>query len=238
MPLCSDGDVTIPAGEVAGILSLPDNPMGIVLFANGSGSCRFSPRNRCVASALHERGLGTLIVDLLTTEEERADASDAHLRFDIRLLARRLAQVTDWARRDPRMRELPVAYFGASTGAAAALIAAAERPEAVAAVVSRGGRPDLAGDFLPEVVAPTLLIVGGADVTVLELNRDAAARMRAPCTVSVVPGATHLFGEPGALDEVSRRAGDFLVAQLGAVKRQEVTVARGEGSAALRALRE
>ncbi|MCZ7685907.1 MAG: dienelactone hydrolase family protein [Sandaracinaceae bacterium] len=229
MPVQS-AEVSIPAGEVAlaGTLSLPSRPIGIVVFAHGSGSSRFSARNQRVAAELGGRGLGTLLFDLLTAEEERADAIDTHLRFDIPLLARRLVAVTDWARREPRVRDLPIGFFGASTGAAAALIAAAERPDAVAAVVSRGGRPDLAGPDLPRVAAPTLLLVGGSDYAVLDLNREAATRMRAPCSVAIVPRATHLFEEPGALDEVARRAGDFLVEKLGEATRRKATGARTE----------
>lgn len=207
-------ELTIRADELelAGTLTMPPKPRGLVIFAHGSGSGRFSPRNRWVAAALQARGLGTLLFDLLTEDEERADALDAHLRFDIPLLARRLSAVVDWASRHPHTRGLPVGLFGASTGAAAALIAAAERP--VSAVVSRGGRPDLAGEHLSRVRAPTLLIVGGADVQVLGLNERARARLRGPSELSIVPGATHLFEEPGALDEVARRAGDFFVRHL------------------------
>jgi dienelactone hydrolase len=215
-------ELTIPAGEVelAGTLSMPDRALGLVVFAHGSGSSRFSPRNRSVARVLEGHGLATLLFDLLTADEERADAIDAHLRFDIPLLARRLVAVTDWASRDARTQGLPIGYFGASTGAAAALIAAAERPRLVAAVVSRGGRPDLAGGALPHVLAPTLLIVGGADVPVIGMNRDAASQMSAPCKLSIVPGATHLFEERGALEEVARQASDFLVQHLVALPRE------------------
>jgi pimeloyl-ACP methyl ester carboxylesterase len=216
MPTTFHSEVTIPAAEaeLEGILELPDQAVGLVLFAHGSGSSRFSPRNRRVAAALEACGIGTLLFDLLTAAEERVDAIDARLRFDIPLLARRLVAVTDWAQRAPQTRELPIGYFGASTGAAAALIAAAERPDAVAAVVSRGGRPDLAGVYLPRVAAPTLLIVGGADLAVVELNREAASQMRAPCRILVVPGATHLFEEAGALEEVAHQAGEFFLEHL------------------------
>jgi dienelactone hydrolase len=221
MPQAFHSEVTIPAGEaeLEGTLALPGQAVGLVLFAHGSGSSRFSPRNRRVAAALEARGVGTLLFDLLTAAEERIDAIDARLRFDIPLLARRLEAATDWAQRSPRTRELPIGYFGASTGAAAALIAAAERPGAVAAVVSRGGRPDLAGPYLPRVAAPTLLIVGGADFTVVKLNREAASQMRAPCGILVVPGATHLFEEAGALEEVAHHAGKFFLEHLGAARR-------------------
>ncbi len=213
-------EIPLREAELAGTLTLPDRAVGMVLFAHGSGSSRFSPRNRWVAEKLHERGLGTLLFDLLTADEERVDAIDAHLRFDIPFLARRLVAVTDWVGRDARTRGMPIGYFGASTGAAAALIAAAERRDRVAAVVSRGGRPDLAHNYLPKVAAPTLLIVGGADVQVLVLNREAAAQMRAPCKLAIVPRATHLFEERGALDEVARLAGDFLVQHLVAARRE------------------
>jgi len=220
MPPTFHSEVTIPAGEaeLEGTLELPDQAVGLVLFAHGSGSSRFSPRNRRVAAALEAFGIGTLLFDLLTAAEERIDAIDARLRFDIPLLARRLVAATDWAQRAPQTRELPIGYFGASTGAAAALIAAAERPDAVAAVVSRGGRPDLAGPYLPRVAAPTLLIVGGADWAVFELNREAASQMRAPCRILVVPGATHLFEEVGALEEVAHQAGEFFLKHLGAAR--------------------
>ena len=203
-----------PGGEIAADLTVPAEAVGVVLFAHGSGSSRHSPRNRRVAARLQDAGLATVLADLLTPDEESIDARTRHLRFDVGLLARRLAAATDWARAEPSLRHLPVGYFGASTGAAAALIAAAERPDGVAAVVSRGGRPDLAGDRLPQVTAPTLLVVGEADTEVLELNRRAAARMRAEVAVEVVPGATHLFEEPGALDVVAEVAERWLTAQM------------------------
>jgi dienelactone hydrolase len=178
----------------------------VVAFAHGSGSGRKSPRNRQVAAALQAAGLATLLLDLLTPAEEVEDDVTRELRFDIPLLAGRLAEALEWLAREPATRGLPVGLFGASTGAAAALIAAARRPEAVAAVVSRGGRPDLAGEDLPAVRAPTLLLVGGLDREVLALNRAAAARIPARCDLVVVPGATHLFPEPGALEAVSRLA--------------------------------
>jgi pimeloyl-ACP methyl ester carboxylesterase len=182
-----------------------------VLFAHGSGSSRHSPRNRHVALAMRGRGLGTLLFDLLTEEEEDRDEQTGALRFDIGLLARRLAGATGWIHAEPRTRGLQVGYFGASTGAAAALVAAADWPGGVDAIVSRGGRPDLAGDALPHVLAPTLLIVGGDDVDVLELNRQAAAQMPSPPELVVVPGATHLFEEPGTLDQVAIVAAEFFV---------------------------
>ncbi len=209
--------LVIPAGgvEVEGDLTIPDGARGLVLFAHGSGSSRKSTRNRFVAQVLRERELGTLLFDLLTAAEERRDAIDAHLRFDIPLLASRLGEVTDRMRQSGPGRELSIGYFGASTGAAAALIAAAERPRDIGAVVSRGGRPDLAIEALARVRAPTLLIVGGADTTVLELNREALARIPGPKQLTVIPGATHLFEEPGALETVARLAGDWFVEHLG-----------------------
>jgi dienelactone hydrolase len=209
--------VAVPAGPVtlAGDLALPDGARGVVLFAHGSGSSRRSPRNRAVAAALQARGLGTLVFDLLTPEEERADTRTGHLRFDIGLLARRLVAATDWLLGDADLATLDVGYFGASTGGGAALVAAADRPRRVRAVVCRGGRPDLAADALPRVEAPTLLIVGGEDRPVIGMNRDAMARMRADVRLEIVPGATHLFEEEGALEEVARLAGVFLARYLG-----------------------
>src|SRR5581483_10961082 len=187
-----------------GELAIPDGAAGLVLFAHGSGSSRKSPRNRAVAARLHESRLATLLFDLLTPREERYDAVTGELRFDIALLAARLEGATDWLRRRLETAQLPLGYFGSSTGAAAALEAAARKHEVVRAVVSRGGRPDLAGDALTRVRAPTLLVVGGADAEVLELNRHALRRLLAPAQLVVVPGAAHLFEEPGALDEVAR----------------------------------
>lgn len=191
--------------RVDGDLTLPQGARGIVAFAHGSGSSRRSPRNRYVASVLHEAGLATLLFDLLTPEEEDVDLRTRHLRFDIGLLAKRLVGASDWLAAQPDVGSLPVGYFGASTGAAAALVAAAERPRA-AAVVSRGGRPDLAGEALARVRAPTLLIVGGRDEVVLQLNREAMAGIPARAELEIVAGATHLFEEPGALEEVARLA--------------------------------
>ena len=197
-----DGDAVL-----VGDLDAPDGAKGVVVFAHGSGSSRFSPRNRQVATALHEKGLGTLLMDLLTPEEERVDARTAELRFDIDLLGRRTAAAVDeTAARDPTMA---IGCFGASTGAAAALVAASERPALVNAVVSRGGRPDLAGSALGRVRAPTLLIVGGRDREVLELNEQAMSRMPGEVELAVIEGATHLFEEPGALEEVARLAADW-----------------------------
>lgn len=205
-----DVEVFADSSRLAGTLTLPERVRGVVAFAHGSGSSRFSPRNRAVASVLNRAGFATLLLDLLTTEEERVDAYTAHLRFNIHLLSQRLEAATDWLAREAVTARLPVGYFGASTGAAAALLAAAERPE-VTAIVSRGGRPDLAGPALALVRAPTLLIVGGADVPVIELNRQARAWMRpdAEARLQIVPGATHLFEEPGALEIVASLATDW-----------------------------
>jgi putative phosphoribosyl transferase len=194
-----------------GDLSVPEGASGLVLFAHGSGSSRLSPRNRQVAAALNDHGLATLLFDLLTEDE----AADRRLVFDVELLAHRLLAVSAWTRREPDLGALGLGYFGASTGAAAALIAAAEAPDDVDAVVSRGGRPDLAADRLPAVRAPTLLIVGGADVDVLRLNRQALALLRAPARLEVISGATHLFEEPGALERVAELSADWFIQHLG-----------------------
>lgn len=203
--------VRIRAGAVTleGDLHVPDGALGVVLFAHGSGSSRHSTRNRYVAGELQAAGLATLLIDLLTPEEEAVDQHTGHLRFDIPLLAGRLAAATRWLGEDPSTRTLRVGYFGASTGAGAGLVAAAEIPDRVGAVVSRGGRPDLAGDALPLVRSPTLFIVGGRDLAVLDLNRLAMARMRAVTRLEIVPGATHLFEEPGALETVAHLARDW-----------------------------
>lgn len=193
--------------------------MGLVLFVHGSGSSRFSSRNRFVARELQLAGLSTLLFDLLSEEEEKVDQFTVELRFDIERLSRRVVGVTRWLRQSSETRMLGIGYFGASTGAAAALEAAAQfshQPEVVKAVVSRGGRPDLAMEALPLVVAPTLLIVGGADSAVIQMNRQAFARLRAPEEMQIVPGASHLFEEPGTLEEVSRLARDWFVHYLGA----------------------
>jgi dienelactone hydrolase len=205
--------VRIPIGRATleGDLDIPAGSRAVVLFAHGSGSSRQSPRNRYVARVLRDAGLATLLMDLLTAEEEVADRDTGHLRFDIGLLADRLVGATDWLGRAPETAGFPVGYFGASTGAAAALVAAAGRPEEVGAVVSRGGRPDLAGDALPRVRAPTLLLVGGFDGPVIGLNRQALERLgSAEKQLVIIPGATHLFPEPGALEEVARLATDWL----------------------------
>ena len=204
--------VQVTAGAVLleGNLSLPETPRGIVLFAHGSGSSRHSPRNRFVARWLQETGLATLLIDLLTPSEEEVDVHTAHLRFDIELLAERLTGTTRWVMRQRETADLRIGYFGASTGAGAALLATAHMPDAIAAVVSRGGRPDLAGPALPLVRAPTLLIVGGEDTAVIRLNREAFAKLTlADKELRIVPGASHLFEEPGALEEVARLAGEW-----------------------------
>lgn len=197
-----------------GDLGIPEDAEGIVLFAHGSGSGRYSPRNRRVAQLLREAGLATLLIDLLTPDEEEVDLRTRHLRFDIRLLADRIAGATDWLSQNPDTQDLRIGYFGASTGAGAALVAAAENPGAVGAIVSRGGRPDLAGEALPGVAAPTLLIVGERDVPVIEMNREAMEHIRAEKRLEIVPEATHLFEEPGALEEVARLAAGWFVRYL------------------------
>lgn len=193
-------------GPLAADLSLPDGAAGLVIFAHGSGSSRFSSRNRAVASFLEQRGFGTLLLDLLTASEDSVDRITAEHRFDIPLLGRRVVVATDWVAARSGLRDLPLGYFGASTGAAAALLAAAGRPAVARAVVSRGGRPDLAGPALPLVQAPTLLIVGSRDEPVIEMNETAKSRMRAHVELSIVPGATHLFEEPGTIEQVMELA--------------------------------
>ena len=209
--------VSVLAGGVTleGDLGLLRDARGLVLFAHGSGSSRHSPRNRFVATVLREAGLATLLIDLLTPEEESEDLRTARLRFDIGLLAERLVGATDWLSRESETHRLPLGYFGASTGGGAALVAAAERPDAARAVVSRGGRPDLAGSALERVRAPTLLIVGGQDYEVLELNMRSLERIRTEKELAVIPGATHLFEEPGALEQVAALARDWFVRYLG-----------------------
>jgi putative phosphoribosyl transferase len=200
--------------ELEGELVAPASARGVVLFAHGSGSSRHSPRNRYVAGELQEAGLATVLVDLLTPAEEQVDARTGELRFDIDRLAVRVAALTDWVRQQEPTARLGVGLFGASTGAAAALVAAAMRPTSVAAVVSRGGRPDLAGEFLRLVRQPTLLIVGERDPTVLDLNRQAMRMLAGEARLEVVPGASHLFEEPGALERVARLARDWFVRHL------------------------
>lgn len=204
--------VVVPAGRAGlqGDLSLSDDSRGIVLFAHGSGSGRFSPRNRFVASCLQTGGLATLLLDLL----DEGEAEDRRKVFDIDLLADRLLAVSDWLAADARTQGLTRGYFGASTGAGAALQAAARRPEGVAAVVSRGGRPDLAWTWLPQVQAPTLLIVGGDDVPVIDMNREALAKLACPKQLIIVPGATHLFEEPGTMEQVATLARDWFLRHL------------------------
>lgn len=203
----------LPAGRIEGTLTVPDGAKGIVLFAHGSGSSRHSPRNRYVAEVLQQAGIGTLLMDLLTQEEDAIDQYTREFRFDIGRLTDRLIGAIDWLGQQPATRQLPIGLFGASTGAAAALQAAAARPGAVRAVVSRGGRPDLAGDALPLVQAPTLLIVGADDEPVIPLNESAQRQLRAPSQLTLVPGATHLFEEPGTLAEAAGLARDWYLAQ-------------------------
>jgi putative phosphoribosyl transferase len=205
--------VRISADSMAleGNLSLPENATALVLFAHGSGSSRHSPRNQFVARTLNNAGLATLLFDLLTPEEEAIDARTAELRFNIGLLAERLVHATNWAKQQEQTRDLRIGYFGSSTGGAAALVAAAAVPQDVGAVVSRGGRPDLAGEALPKVQAPTLLIVGGNDDVVIELNEQARDRMRREVKLEIVPGATHLFEELGALEKVAKLASDWFL---------------------------
>ncbi len=198
--------VNIAPDGLHGDLVVPARATGIILFAHGSGSGRHSPRNRYVASVFQQGGLATLLLDLLTAAEEQADLDSGHLRFDIGLLAERVLEATDWLVREPATRGLQIGYFGASTGAGAALVAAAERPSLVRAVVSRGGRPDLAGSALGRVQAPTLLIVGGDDCQVIKLNRQALAELRCEKEISIVPGATHLFEERETLEQVAKLA--------------------------------
>src|SRR6266436_7190654 len=211
-------EVQIQAGHavLSGNLTIPDNAVGLVLFAHGSGSSRHSPRNQFVAHTLNDAGLATLLFDLLTPEEEATDMYTREHRFNIGLLAERLVYATQWAKQQEQTRNLRISYFGSSTGAAAALVAAADIPQDVGAIVSRGGRPDLAGDALPKVQAPTLLIVGGNDDIVIELNEMARDQMRCEVKLEIVPGATHLFKESGALEQVAKLASDWFVNQIGA----------------------
>jgi putative phosphoribosyl transferase len=206
-------EVRIQADRVTldGNLTIVDAATALVLFAHGSGSSRHSPRNQFVARTLNKAGLATLLFDLLTPDEELIDARTAELRFNIGLLAERLVHATRWARQEKQTRDLRIGYFGSSTGGGAALVATAEIPQDVGAVVSRGGRPDLAGGALPKVQAPTLLIVGGNDDVVIELNEQARDRMRCDVKLEIVPGATHLFEEPGALEQVAKLASDWFL---------------------------
>ena len=211
-------EIQIPAGRavLSGNLTIPKNAMGLVLFAHGSGSSRHSPRNQFVARTINRAGLGTLLFDLLTPDEEALDIYTREHRFNIGLLAERLVHATKWARQQEETRDQRIGYFGSSTGGAAALVAAAELPQDVGAVVSRGGRPDLAGDALPKVQAPTLLIVGGNDDIVIELNEMARDQMRCEVKLEIIPGATHLFEEQGALEHVAKLASDWFVDHLAA----------------------
>ena len=209
-------EVQIPAGRavLSGNLTIPENAIALVLFAHGSGSSRHSPRNQFVASILNRSGLGTLLFDLLTPEEEALDLYIREYRFNIGLLAERLVQATNWSRQQEQTRDFRVGYFGSSTGGAAALVAAAQLTQDIGAVVSRGGRPDLAGDALPKVQASTLLIVGGNDNTVIELNEMARDQMRCEVKLAIIPGATRLFEEPGTLEQVAKFASDWFVLHL------------------------
>ena len=208
--------VRIPVGGVVveGNLAVPSGARGIVLFAHGSGSSRFSPRNQHVAKFFNAQKIGTLLFDLLTNEEDQEDIETAEYRFNINLLAERLIGATEWLKKDPDTKNIVFGYFGASTGAAAALIAAAKLPNDIAAVVSRGGRPDLAANYLPRVVAPTLLLVGSLDTVVIELNRQAMEQMSAEKKLVIIPGATHLFEEPGKLEEVAKLSTDWFLRYL------------------------
>ncbi len=206
--------IETPWVHLEGNLVLPSRAGCVVLFAHGSGSSRHSPRNQAVAATLNHAGLGTLLFDLLTSSEEQVDLQSGRLRFDIDLLAQRVIGALDWCAKSPATKNLTIGCFGASTGAAAAIIAAAERPHAVRAVVSRGGRPDLASRALPEVKAPTLLIVGGEDRPVIQMNQDALRQLRCEKALEIVPGATHLFEEPGALEEVGRLAAQWFADHL------------------------
>jgi putative phosphoribosyl transferase len=209
-------EVPIPAEKTTleGDLTMIDQAIGLVLFAHGSGSSRRSPRNQFVARTLNNAGLATLLFDLLTPEEEAVDLYTREHRFNIGLLAERLLHVTDWTKMQPETRALPLGYFGSSTGGGAALVAAAELSDEIGVVVSRGGRPDLAGDALSRVKAPTLLVVGGEDHVVIDLNEQARAQMRCEGKIEIVPGATHLFEEPGALEQVANLASDWFTRHL------------------------
>jgi pimeloyl-ACP methyl ester carboxylesterase len=210
-------EVRVNIGDdwLIGDLGVPPGATAIVVFAHGSGSGRMSPRNQFVAAALDQRRLATLLIDLLTQDEELVDRRTGHLRFNVRMLAERLVKIADWVHGDEELNHLPIGLFGASTGGGAALIAAAKRPERFGAVVSRGGRPDLAGSWLRHVLAPTLLIVGERDEPVIHMNEQAMAQMHAEVRLEIVPGATHLFEEPGALEHVAALAGQWFETHLG-----------------------
>ena len=201
--------ILLGEADLVGDLAVPEHAKGLVLFAHGSGSSRLSPRNRYVADILNGAGLATLLIDLLTVQEDHIDRQTMEFRFNIGLLAERLIKLTDWHSLHRELSHLPLAYFGASTGSAAALIASANRPERVRSIVSRGGRPDLAASSLPHVQAPTLLLVGGDDAPVIELNRQAFDILQCEKRFDIVPGATHLFEEPGALEQVAQRAAEW-----------------------------
>jgi putative phosphoribosyl transferase len=209
-------EVQLQAGRavLSGNLNIPENANALVLFAHGSGSSRHSPRNQFVARTLNDVGLATLLFDLLTQEEEAIDTQTRELRFNIHFLAERLVHATKWAKQQEETRDLRIGYFGSSTGGAAALVAAVDLPQDIGAVVSRGGRPDLAGEALPKVKPPTLLIVGGNDDIVIELNEQACDRMRCEVKLEIVPGATHLFEEAGALEQVAKLANDWFLLHL------------------------
>jgi len=211
-------EVQIDTGRAAlsGNLDIPEGATALVVFAHGSGSSRHSPRNQFVARTLNNAGLATLLFDLLTHEEEAIDTQTRELRFNINLLAERLVHATRWVKQQPQTRDLRIGYFGSSTGGAAALVAAVDVPQDVGAVVSRGGRPDLAGDVLPKAQAPTLLVVGANDDIVIELNEQARDKMRCEVKLEIIPGATHLFEEPGTLEKVAKLASDWFVHHIGA----------------------
>ena len=214
LPISKEILIRINGKSIFGNLKIPEKAEGLIIFAHGSGSSRFSTRNNYVAGILNKNNLGTLLFDLLTAEEEKIDNYTAEYRFNIKLLAKRLIDVTDWLIKEPSLKNLKLGYFGASTGAAAALAAAAKRPDIIYAVVSRGGRPDLAMESLHGVKAPTLLIVGGEDFEVIELNRTAYENISAKKKLEIIPGATHLFEEPGALEEVSRLSAEWFTRHL------------------------
>jgi len=226
--------VSTDSVKLHGDLTIPKNAEGIVLFAHGSGSGRHSPRNKYVAQVLQKAGLATLLIDLLTEEEEKVDDYTAHLRFDIGLLAKRLTGATDWLIKNPDTKNLGIGYFGASTGAAAALVASVDCPDIIKAIVSRGGRPDLAGPLLPRVRAPTLLIVGGNDGPVIEMNEEALNLLKIEKNLIIVPGATHLFEEPGTLEEVARLAADWFVNHLTKVRTKNQTKSKKETAVGIR----
>src|SRR6266849_7835668 len=211
----SEVQIQIERAVLNGNLTIRENAIALVLFAHGSGSSRHSPRNQFVARTLNEAGLATLLFDLLTPEEESVDLYTREHRFDIGLLAERLVYATKWAKGQKATQDLRIGYFGSSTGGGAALVAAAELPDEVGAVVSRGGRPDLAADALPKLKAPTLLIIGGEDHVVIDLNEQARAQMKCECKIEIVPGATHLFEDPGALEEVAKLASDWFIRHIG-----------------------